>query len=219
MDMFLEKFFPSVLHHEQTAQGTSQYCKFNSQPLTAFTSSLYLAALIASLFVASFTLAMGRKWSMFGGGVSFLAGATLNGAAQNIAMLVAGRVLLGIGVAFAGLSIPIYLSELAPPRLRGMLNIVLQLMITVGIFSANLVNFGAAKIKGGWGWRLSLGLAAVPACAITVGSIFLPDSPNSLINSGRHEEARRVLCLLVDLSVSRYLGKDITTVILSVIHL
>uniref|UniRef100_I1R384 Major facilitator superfamily (MFS) profile domain-containing protein n=1 Tax=Oryza glaberrima TaxID=4538 RepID=I1R384_ORYGL len=193
MDTFLGKFFPSVLHQEQTAQGTSQYCKFNSQPLTAFTSSLYLAALVASFFVASFTRALGRKWSMFGGGVSFLAGATLNGAARNVAMLIVGRILLGIGVAFCGLSTPIYLSEMAPPRLRGMLNIGLQLMITVGIFSANLVNYGAAKIRGGWGWRVSLGLAAAPACVIAVGSLFLPDSPSSLINRGRHEQARRVL--------------------------
>uniref|UniRef100_A0A0E0EPE9 Major facilitator superfamily (MFS) profile domain-containing protein n=1 Tax=Oryza meridionalis TaxID=40149 RepID=A0A0E0EPE9_9ORYZ len=193
MDTFLGKFFPSVLHQEQTARGTSQYCKFNSQPLTAFTSSLYLAALVASFFVASFTRALGRKWSMFGGGVSFLAGATLNGAAQDVAMLIVGRILLGIGVAFCGLSTPIYLSEMAPPRLRGMLNIGLQLMITVGIFSANLVNYGAAKIRGGWGWRVSLGLAAAPACVIAVGSLFLPDSPSSLINRGRHEQARRVL--------------------------
>ena len=73
---------------------------------------------------------------------------------------------------------------MAPPRLRGRLNIGLQLMITVGIFSANLVNYGASKIRGGWGWRVSLGLA---------GSLFLPDTPSSLINRGHHEQARRVL--------------------------
>ena len=82
---------------------------------------------------------------------------------------------------------------MAPHRLRGTLNIGLQLMITVGIFSANLVNYGAARIRGGWGWRLSLGLAAVPAGIVTAGSLFLPDTPNSLISRGYHEEARRVL--------------------------
>ncbi|CAL4917611.1 unnamed protein product [Urochloa decumbens] len=195
MDTFLQQFFPSVYRKEQTAArgGGSQYCKFDSQLLTAFTSSLYLAALVASSFVASVARSLGRKWSMFGGGVSFLAGAALNAAAQNVAMLIVGRILLGVGVAFAGLSIPIYLSEMAPHRLRGTLNIGLQLMITVGIFSANLVNYGAAKIRGGWGWRLSLGLAAVPAAIIAAGSLFLPDTPNSLITRGYHEEARRVL--------------------------
>ena len=75
---------------------------------------------------------------------------------------------------------------MAPHRLRGTLNIGLQLMITVGIFSANLVNYGAARIRGGWGWRLSLGLAAVPAGIVTAGSLFLPDTPDSLISRGYH---------------------------------
>ncbi|KAG0548817.1 hypothetical protein BDA96_01G200200 [Sorghum bicolor] len=196
MDAFLHKFFPSVYRKEQTVTGggsNSQYCKFDSQLLTAFTSSLYLAALVASFFVASVARSLGRKWSMFGGGVSFLAGAALNAAALDVAMLIVGRILLGIGVGFAALSIPIYLSEMAPHRLRGTLNNGFQLMITVGIFSANLVNYGAAKIQGGWGWRLSLGLAAVPAAVITVGSLFLPDTPSSLIRRGYHEQARRVL--------------------------
>ncbi|OEL14617.1 Sugar transport protein 10 [Dichanthelium oligosanthes] len=194
MDTFLQEFFPSVYRKEQTARGGgSHYCKFDSQLLTAFTSSLYLAALVASSFVASVARSLGRRWCMFGGGVSFLVGAALNAAAQDVAMLIVGRILLGIGVGFAGLSIPIYLSEMAPHRLRGTLNIGLQLMITVGIFSANLVNYGVAKIRGGWGWRLSLGLAAVPAGIITVGSLFLPDTPNSLINRGYHEQARQVL--------------------------
>ncbi|KAL6599520.1 hypothetical protein ACP70R_045657 [Stipagrostis hirtigluma subsp. patula] len=193
MDTFLQQFFPSVYRKAQTARGGSQYCKFDSQLLTAFTSSLYLAALVASFFVASVARSLGRKWSMFGGGVSFLAGAALNAAAQNVATLIVGRVLLGVGVGFAGLSIPIYLSEMAPHRLRGTLNIGLQLMITVGIFAAGLINYGAAKINGGWGWRLSLGLAAVPAGIVTIGSLFLPDTPSSLISRGRHEQARLVL--------------------------
>ncbi|PVH31593.1 hypothetical protein PAHAL_9G184400 [Panicum hallii] len=195
MDAFLQEFFPSVYREERTARGggSGQYCKFDSQLLTAFTSSLYLAALVASFFVASVARSLGRRWSMFGGGVSFLAGAALNAAARDVAMLIVGRILLGVGVGFAGLSIPIYLSEMAPHRLRGTLNIGLQLMITVGIFSANLVNYGAARIRGGWGWRLSLGLAAVPAGIITAGSLFLPDTPSSLISRGYHEQARRVL--------------------------
>ncbi|GMP53775.1 hypothetical protein CsSME_00019147 [Camellia sinensis var. sinensis] len=48
MGPFLEKFFPSVYRKEELDQSTNQYCKFNSQTLTMFTSSLYLAALFAS---------------------------------------------------------------------------------------------------------------------------------------------------------------------------
>ncbi|MQL89408.1 hypothetical protein Taro_021968 [Colocasia esculenta] len=90
-------------------------------------------------------------------------------------------------------SVPVYLSEMAPARYRGMLNIGFQLMITIGILVANLINYGTAKIKGGWGWRVSLAGAAVPAAIITLGSVFLPDTPNSLIDRGKEEEAREML--------------------------
>ncbi|THU65181.1 hypothetical protein C4D60_Mb05t00970 [Musa balbisiana] len=82
---------------------------------------------------------------------------------------------------------------MAPAKLRGMLNIGFQLMITIGILAANLINYATAKIKGGWGWRISLGLAAVPAAIITLGSLLLPDTPNSLVERGHGEKARLML--------------------------
>ncbi|ERN18501.1 hypothetical protein AMTR_s00065p00019420 [Amborella trichopoda] len=82
---------------------------------------------------------------------------------------------------------------MAPPRLRGALNIMFQLAITVGILMANLINYGTNKMKGDIGWRVSLGLAAVPAIIMTVGSIFLPDTPNSLIERGKNDIARAML--------------------------
>lgn len=90
-------------------------------------------------------------------------------------------------------SVPVYLSEMAPAKLRGALNIGFQMAITIGILAAQLVNYGTAKIKGGYGWRVSLALAAVPAIIMTVGSLFLPDTPNSLIERGHREKAKAML--------------------------
>ena len=101
MDPFLQKFFPSVYHKEALDKSTNQYCKFDSVTLTMFTSSLYLAALLASFGASWVTKKLGRKISMLTGGLVFLAGAIINAAAQNIAMLIIGRILLGIGVGFA----------------------------------------------------------------------------------------------------------------------
>jgi len=193
MDPFLEKFFPKVFRKKQMADKNNQYCKYDNQLLQTFTSSLYLAALVSSFFAATVTRVMGRKWSMFAGGLTFLIGAALNGAAENVAMLIVGRILLGIGVGFANQSVPVYLSEMAPARLRGMLNIGFQLMITIGILAAELINYGTNKIKAGYGWRVSLALAAVPAGIITAGALFLPDTPNSLLERGHADEARRML--------------------------
>ena len=128
------------------------------------------------------------------GGLFFLLGASLNAAAQNLAMLYAGRLCLGVGIGFANQVVPLYLSEMAPYQLRGALNQMFQLMVTFGILIAQLINYG---IKG-WaqGWRLSLGLAAVPAIILTLGGIFLPESPNSLVERGHVEKGHKVLAKL-----------------------
>ncbi|KAJ8617970.1 hypothetical protein MRB53_014156 [Persea americana] len=186
MDPFLKKFFPSVYRKKNLDKSVNQYCKFDSQVLTMFTSSLYLAALCSSFFASWMTRKFGRKLTMLLGGAVFLAGSAINGAAKDIAMLIIGRILLGIGVGFANQSVPLYLSEMAPARYRGFLNMFFQLMITIGILAANIINYFTDKIHGGWGWRVSLAGAAVPAGIITIGALFLPDTPNSLIE--RHPE-------------------------------
>lgn len=67
-----------------------------------------------------------------------------------------------------------------------------QLATTLGIFTANMINYGTQKLHP-WGWRLSLGLAAIPAVLMTVGGLLLPETPNSLIERGHKDKGRRVL--------------------------
>ncbi|KAL4654275.1 hypothetical protein ACB092_01G366500 [Castanea dentata] len=170
MDTFLEKFFPTVFV-KKTQAHESNYCKYENQGLAAFTSSLYLAGLVASLMASPVTRKFGRRTSIICGGLSFLTGATLNASAINVAMLLLGRIMLGVGIGFGN-----------------------QVATTLGIFIANMINFGTQKLN--WGWRLSLGLAAVPALLMTVGGILLPETPNSLIEQGKKEKGREILAKL-----------------------
>ena len=101
MDPFLKKFFPNVYRRMKEDTKISNYCKFDSQLLTLFTSSLYIAGLISSFFASPVTRAFGRKASMLVAGVAVLVGSALGGAASNVYMLVFGRVFLGIGLGFA----------------------------------------------------------------------------------------------------------------------
>ena len=101
MDPFLRKFFPKVYRSKHDETSTNQYCQYNSETLTMFTSSLYLAALISSLVASTVTRKLGRKPSMLFGGVLFFVGALLNGFAQAVWMLIVGRILLGFGIGFA----------------------------------------------------------------------------------------------------------------------
>ncbi|XP_061337252.1 sugar transport protein 1-like [Gastrolobium bilobum] len=194
MDPFLMEFFPEVYAKEHNLKPSdNQYCTFNSQILTLFTSSLYLAALVASIGASTITRVFGRRLTMISGGVLFLAGAALNGFAQNVSMLIVGRMLLGFGIGCANQSVPIYVSEVAPYKYRGALNMMFQLAITIGIFVANVLNFLFSQMRNGQGWRYSLGFAAVPAIMIIIGAIFLPDTPSSLIERGLDEQAKEEL--------------------------
>ncbi|CAA2956209.1 sugar transport 13 [Olea europaea subsp. europaea] len=193
MDDFLKKFFPVVSRRTRDQGINSNYCKYDNQGLQLFTSSLYLAGLTATFFASYTTRRLGRRLTMLIAGVFFIIGVIFNAAAQDLAMLIIGRILLGCGVGFANQAVPLFLSEIAPTRIRGGLNILFQLNVTIGILFANLVNYGTAKIKGGWGWRLSLGLAGIPALLLTVGALFVVDTPNSLIERGHLDEGKAVL--------------------------
>lgn len=73
------------------------------------------------------------------------------------------------------------------------MTICFHFCVSIGVLSANLLNYGTQKIKGGWGWRISVALAAVPASILTLGAIFLSETPNSLIqHNNNQEKAKRM---------------------------
>lgn len=101
MDDFLKEFFPKVYRRKQKHLNETDYCKYDNQILTLFTSSLYFAALVSTFGASHVTRNKGRKGSIIVGSISFFLGAILNAAAVNIWMLIIGRVLLGVGIGFS----------------------------------------------------------------------------------------------------------------------
>lgn len=186
---FLDRFFPEVL---DAGAGANAYCKFDDQLLQLFTSCMFLAGAVAAIIGMYTCKRWGRKVTMMMGGFCFLIGTILVASAFHIAQLVIGRIILGFGVGFATMATPLYLAEMAPYRLRGALNIMFQLAVTIGILAAQLINYGTQNITP-WGWRLSLALGAIPACLLFFGSLALPDTPTSLIARGKPEEGLAVL--------------------------
>lgn len=100
MRAFLEKFFPKVLRGEELG-SESNYCKYDNQGLQLFTSSLYLAGLSVTFLASYTTRILGRRLTMLIAGFFFIGGVAFNAAAQNLPMLIFGRILLGCGIGFA----------------------------------------------------------------------------------------------------------------------
>jgi MFS transporter, SP family, sugar:H+ symporter len=103
MDDFLEKFFHSVYLSKLSDDNSheSKYCIFNDQTLQIFTSSLYLAGIIATFFASYITRHLGRKLTIVVAGFFFIIGVVFGVTAQNLGMLIIGRIFLGCGVGFA----------------------------------------------------------------------------------------------------------------------
>ena len=99
-------------------------------------------------------------------------------------------------------------SEIAPPHLIGRFNQLYQVILTLFILVAQVINL-IINVSGAvrWGWRFSLGFAFVPSFVLFLGGIFLPDSPNSLLERGHPEKvsppsvAELRQCMLADLVV------------------
>ncbi|CAO2831734.1 unnamed protein product [Amaranthus hypochondriacus] len=191
MDDFLKEFFPKVYERKQHAQENN-YCKYDNQYLQLFTSSLYLSALVSSFLASKVCTVKGRKPSILISSLFFLVGSALSALSQRLWMVIIGRVLMGVGVGFGNEAVPLFLSEIAPVQFRGAINILFQLLVTVGILVANLVNFATLNIHP-IGWRISLGLAVVPAILLLIGSIIITETPTSLIERDRYDEGREVL--------------------------
>ena len=113
------------------------------------------------------------------------------GVAQSFAVLVFGRLIVGIGIGLASLTAPIYISEAAPAHLRGKLLTLNTLLITAGQFAAGMVDGALSGTAGGWRWML--GLSAVPAVAMGIAFLLLPESPRWLAQHGHAHKAQIVL--------------------------
>lgn len=154
------------------------------------TSSLLLGAMIGALCCVAVSDRFGRRPVVLVCGLLFLAGALGAALAPGFGLLLLGRFAMGLTVGGLSVTVPIYLSEIAPASARGALSGLNQLFISTGILVAYLVDLAFAS-TGAWRWMF--GLAAVPAAVLLVGLFFQPESPRWLVARGREDEARAVL--------------------------
>jgi sugar porter (SP) family MFS transporter len=120
----------------------------------------------------------------------FVAGVLGAAFSPELWVLIAVRFVIGLAVGSASMAVPLYISEVAPPRVRGALVSFNQLALTMGILAAFLVDYALSSSAA---WRFMFGLAAIPAVLLFVGMLTQAESPVWLVTHGRDTEARRVL--------------------------
>jgi sugar porter (SP) family MFS transporter len=151
---------------------------------------LAVGAMIGAAIAGRMSDRLGRRGSIMVAAIVFAVGTLGCAFAPNATFLIVFRFLVGIAVGCSSATVPMYLAELAPARMRGALSSLNQLMIVTGILAAYVVDW-ALSFSGNW--RAMLGLALLPALVLLVGMAFLPETPRWLLKRGREDEARGVI--------------------------
>ncbi|XP_066112243.1 solute carrier family 2, facilitated glucose transporter member 8 isoform X1 [Saccopteryx bilineata] len=125
---------------------------------------------------------VGRKLSLLLCTLPFVTGFAVITAAQDVWMLLGGRLLTGLACGVASLVAPVYISEIAYPQVRGLLGSCVQLMVVTGIFLAYL----AGSVLQ-WRWLAVLG--CVPPSFMLLLMCCMPETPRYLLTRHKHQEA------------------------------
>src|SRR6056297_833657 len=179
-----------------------------------FVSSALVGCVIGVAFSGELSDRFGRKPALNLSGSLFLLSAVGTAFAPEFSLLVIARIMGGIAVGVASNVVPLYISEIAPPKIRGRLVTFYQLAITVGILLAFLSNawvlnfsesrpdfliFGfLEKIFIEEAWRGMFGAETIPAFIFLVCLAIVPESPRWLVQQNRSKKARQILKKLID---------------------
>ncbi|KAK4180981.1 general substrate transporter [Triangularia setosa] len=163
--------------------------------------SVYQAgAFFGSLFAYGTSHFWGRRMSLFIFSVVFCIGAGImlaaKGDSTGMAPILAGRVLAGIGVGGCSNMVPIYISELSPPAVRGRLVGIYELGWQVGGLVGFWINYGVNTTLAPTRkqWLIPFAVQLIPAGMLLIGIFWLKESPRWLFSNGKKEEAMKVLC-------------------------
>ncbi|KAH8675185.1 putative MFS monosaccharide transporter [Ilyonectria robusta] len=191
MDEFLNRF-PEV---SDSASGAGFYKGL-------MTAMITLGAFIGALNQGWIADAYSRKYSIMIAVVIFTIGSALQTASVNYTMLVIARLIGGIGIGMLSAVVPLYISEISPPEIRGTLLVFEELSIVIGIVVSFWITYGTQYIGSHWSWQLPFLIQIIPGLLLGFGAILLPFSPRWLAANGREDEALANLAKLRQLPAS-----------------
>jgi MFS transporter, SP family, arabinose:H+ symporter len=162
----------------------------------AIASALY-GTVLGSILGGIPTDRFGRKPTLFGIGVLYIASAVGSALASDVNLFIIARFIGGLGIGISTVVAPLYISEIAPAKHRGLLAGMFQFNIVFGIVVAYLSNALLTGI-GPDAWRWMLGVAALPSLLYAILCLGLPESPRWLLGRKRDRAAGEAVLRLIE---------------------
>ena len=161
---------------------------------------LCAGCLIGSLISGKLADTVGRRLTISASALFTMIGTIIEISSSNKwAQFAVGRLVTGLGIGALSVVVPMYQSESSPTILRGVLVSSYQLLITLGIWTAEMVNWGTESKTNSSSWRIPNGLSFLWALILGSGILFLPESPRYAYRHGRVDEARQTIARLAGL--------------------
>jgi len=174
-------------------KGITVYFEMTKAMVGFSVGCVIFGAMAGNLVAGPVADRFGRKNVLVVVAVLFAVSASWSALATGYVEFVIARIIGGIGVGGAILIAPIYIAEIAPPKLRGSLVSFNQLNIVLGISVAYFSNYFLVRLDGE-SWRWMLGVEAIPAVIYFLGLLTVPRSPRWLIQKlNKVQLARKIL--------------------------
>lgn len=156
-------------------------------------STSFLTGTVVTIFSGTVSDMLGRRPMLITSSIMFFLSGLVMLWAPNVLVVLLSRLLDGIAIALTITLTPLYISEIAPPDIRGTLNTLPQFSCSGGMFVAYIMVFWLSLMENP-SWRAMLGVVSVPAVAyFFLAVLYLPESPPWLVSKGRITEAKKVL--------------------------
>lgn len=165
----------------------------SAQDQSLTTSILSAGTFFGAIIAGDVADFIGRRMTIITGCLVFSVGCILEVASTGLAVMVVGRLIAGAGVGFISAIIILYMSEIAPRKVRGALVSGYQFCITIGILLANCVVYATQNRDDTGSYRIPIGVQFLWAIVLASGLFFLPESPRYFVKKGKLEKAAQAL--------------------------
>lgn len=135
----------------------------------------------------------GRRITIIAGCLIFIVGVILQTISTSLGLLVAGRLVAGLGVGFVSAIIILYMSEVAPRKVRGAIVSGYQFCITIGLLLASCVDYATQNRNDTGSYRIPIAIQMLWALILGTGLFLLPESPRYFVKRGNIERAMNAL--------------------------